>query len=162
VRRVSVLIGLSFILLAGCYSGSRPPHIGSPAPNFTAQDSERKFTLSDFRGKVVVLNFWASWCPPCIEETPSLVQLQHRMKDKGVTVVGVSWDDDSDAYHQFIKEHQIDFLTVRDAAQKSGKLYGTLKIPETYIIDRNGIIRRKFISSVDWSEPEIVDFLNKL
>jgi cytochrome c biogenesis protein CcmG/thiol:disulfide interchange protein DsbE len=162
VYRVSVLIALLVLLLSGCYSGSRPPRIGTPAPNFTAQDSEQKFTLSDFRGKVVVLNFWASWCPPCIEETPSLVQLQHRLKNKGVTVVGISWDDDSDAYHQFIKDHQIDFLTVRDSAQNSGKLYGTLKIPETYIIDRNGIIRRKFISSVDWSEPEIVEFLNKM
>ncbi len=160
--RTGALAGLFILLLAGCYSGSRPPHIGSLAPNFTAQDSERKFTLSDYRGKVVVLNFWASWCPPCLEETPSLVQLQRRMKDKGIVVVGISWDEDSDAYHQFLKDHQIDFLTVRDDPQKSGKLYGTIKIPETYIIDRNGIIRRKFISSVDWSEPEIIDFLNKM
>jgi len=126
------------------------------------QDADRKVSLSDFRGQVVVLNFWASWCPPCIEETPSLVQLQKRMKDKGITVLGVSWDTDSDAYHQFLKDHKIDFLTVRDGEQNSGKLYGTVKIPETYIIDRKGIVRRKFISSVDWSEPEVVDFLSKL
>jgi cytochrome c biogenesis protein CcmG, thiol:disulfide interchange protein DsbE len=77
-------------------------------------------------------------------------------------VVGISWDEDSAAYHQFLKEHNIDFLTVRDAQQKSSRLYGTLKIPETYIIDRKGIVRRKFVSAVDWSQPEILDFLNKL
>lgn len=97
-----------------------------------------------------------------MEETPSLVALQRRFKDKGVTVVGISWDEDSDAYHQFLKQHNIDFMTVRDAEQKSSKLYGTLKIPETYIIDRKGIVRRKFVSAVDWSQPEILDFLNKL
>jgi cytochrome c biogenesis protein CcmG, thiol:disulfide interchange protein DsbE len=148
--------------LPGCYSGSRPPRIGTPAPDFTVQDPEHKVTLSEFRGQIVVLNFWASWCPPCIEETPSLVQLQKRMKDKGVIVVGVSWDEDGDAYHRFLQDHKIDFLTVRDATQKSSNLYGTQKIPETYIIDRKGIVRRKFISAVDWSEPEIVDFLSKL
>jgi len=162
VRRASVLIGLLTLLLPACYSGSRPPRIGTSAPDFTVQDSERIVTLSQLRGKVVVLNFWASYCPPCIEETPSLEQLQRRFKDKGVVVLGVSWDEDSDAYHQFLKAYGIDFLTVRDPTQKSGHLYGTEKIPETYIIDRNGILRRKFISAVDWSQPEIVDFLGKL
>jgi peroxiredoxin len=146
----------------GCYKGSRPPRIGTPAPDFTVQDAEHSVTLSQFRGKIVVLNFWASWCPPCVEETPTLVQLQKRLKDKGIVVVGVSWDEDPEAYHKFISLHGIDFLTVRDPSQKSSRLYGTKKIPETYIIDRNGIIRRKFISSVDWSGPEVVDYLNKL
>jgi len=164
VRRASVLIGLLTLLLPACYSGSRPPRIGTSAPDFTVQDSENTVTLSDFRGKVVILNFWATWCPPCIEETPSLVQLQRRFKDKGVVVLGVSWDKDSDAYHRFLKAYGIDFLTVRDLAQEKGssRLYGTEIIPETYIIDRNGILRRKFVSAVDWSQPEIVDFLSKL
>src|SRR5277367_6803136 len=77
-------------LLGGCYSGSRPGRIGSAAPDFTVQDSDHKVTLSQFRGQVVVLNFWATWCPPCIEEMPSLVQMQERMKAKGVTVLAVS------------------------------------------------------------------------
>jgi len=162
VRKASLGLGLITLFLTGCYSGTHPPHIGSPAPDFTVQDADRKVSLKDLRGQVVVLNFWASWCPPCVEETPSLVQLQKRLKDKGITVVGVSWDSDDEAYHQFLKAHKIDFLTVRDADQKSSSLYGTVKIPETYIIDRKGIVRRKFISSVDWSEPEVLDFLSKL
>ena len=161
MRRAFFLSGL-LILLTGCYSGSRPPRIGSPAPDFIVQDADRKVELRDYRGKIVVLNFWATWCPPCVEEMPSLVQLQQRFKAKGVTVLGVSVDADGDAYHRFITDHKIDFLTVRDADQKSNNLYGTFKFPETYIIDRDGTVRRKFIGPVDWNQPEIVDFLSKL
>lgn len=161
VRRIFFLLGLS-LLLTGCYSGSRPPRINSEAPDFIVQDSDRKVELRDYRGKIVVLNFWATWCPPCVEEMPSLVQLQQRFKAKGVTVLAVSVDADGDAYHRFLTDHKIDFLTVRDADQKSNNLYGTFKFPETYIIDRNGIVRRKFIGPVDWNQPEIVDYLSKL
>ena len=148
--------------MAASYSGSRPPRIGTPAPNFTVQDAERKITLTDFQGQVVVLNFWATWCPPCVEETPSLVSMQSRLKDKGVIVLGVSVDADGDAYHKFVKDHGINFLTVRDVDQKSNNLYGTFKFPETYIIDRNGIVRRKFIGPVDWNSREVMDFLVKI
>lgn len=161
MRRIFFLLGLS-LLLTGCYSGSRPPRINSEAPDFIVQDSDRKVELRDYRGKIVVLNFWATWCPPCVEEMPSLVQLQQRFKAKGVTVLAVSVDADGDAYHRFLTDHKIDFLTVRDADQKSNNLYGTFKFPETYIIDRNGIVRRKFIGPVDWNQPEIVDYLSKL
>ena len=126
------------------------------------QDADHRVELREFHGKIVVLNFWATWCAPCVEEMPSLTQLQERFKNKGVAVVGVSVDVDSDGYHHFLKDHKIDFLTVRDPDQKANNLYGTFKFPETYIIDRNGIVRRKFIGAVDWSQPEIVDFLTKL
>jgi cytochrome c biogenesis protein CcmG/thiol:disulfide interchange protein DsbE len=162
VPRFSVLLALLTLLLAGCYRGSRPPRIGTAAPEFSVEDRDRRVALSDLRGKVVVLNFWATWCAPCVEEMPSLVQLQQRFKDKGVTIVGISVDVDGDAYHKFLKDYKIDFPTVRDPDQKAASLYGTFKWPETYIIDRNGIVRRKFIGAVEWSQPEIVDFLNKL
>ncbi len=154
--------GLLLLGLSGCYGGSRPPRIGSNAPDFTVQDSQNKITLSQYRGQVVVLNFWATWCPPCVEEMPSLVEMQRRMKAKGVTVLAVSVDVDEGAYKQFVKDHNVNLLTVRDPDQKSNSLYGTAKFPETYIIDRNGVMRRKFIGAVDWTDPEIVDFLGKL
>ena len=162
MRRVSVLTGLLIVLLTGCYSGSRPPHIGSNAPDFTVQDSDRKITLSELRGKVVVLNFWATWCAPCVEELPSLVNLQQKMRNKGITVLAVSVDQDESLYRRFVQDHNVNLLTVRDANQKSNNLYGTFKFPETYIIDRNGVMRRKFIGPVDWATPEVVDFLSKL
>lgn len=167
MRRVAdgcwILTGLALILaFSGCYSGSRPPRIGSNAPDFTVQDSQNKLTLSQFRGQVVVLNFWATWCPPCVEEMPSLVEMQRRMKDKGITVVAVSIDVDENAYRKFVKEHGVNLLTVRDPEQKTPTLYGTHGWPETFIIDRNGVMRRKFIGPVDWTDSEITGFLSKL
>ena len=155
----SLLLAVSLlVVLSGCYTGSHPPRIGTNAPDFTVQD----VTLSKFHGQVVVLNFWATWCAPCVEEVPSLVEMQRRMKAKGVTVVAVSVDVDENAYRQFVKDHNVNLLTVRDPSGKSNELYGTFKFPETYIIDRNGVMRRKFIGAVDWTEPEITDFLGKL
>jgi cytochrome c biogenesis protein CcmG, thiol:disulfide interchange protein DsbE len=169
VRRAWVL-GLLILLWTGCYSGSRPPRIGSAAPDFTLQDADRKISLSQLRGKIVVLNFWATWCPPCVEEMPSLVQMQKKLQDRGVTVLAVSVDDDANDYHKFLKDHRIDLLTVQESGQRTDKgviapvssRYGTIKVPETYIIDRNGVMRRKFIGPVDWSQPEVVEFLSKL
>jgi len=159
----AVVILLAILLaLSGCYSGTRPPRIGMAAPDFTVRDSSRTVTLSQFKGQVVVLNFWATWCPPCIEEMPSLVQMQQRMKDKGVTVLAVSVDVDNSSYQRFLRDHGVNLLSVRDADQKSNSLYGTFKFPETYVIDRNGVVRRKFIGAVDWTEPEVIDFLGKL
>jgi cytochrome c biogenesis protein CcmG/thiol:disulfide interchange protein DsbE len=157
-----MIAGLLVLALSGCYSGSRPPRIGSNAPDFTVQDAQNKITLSQLRGQVVVLNFWATWCAPCVEEVPSLVEMQRRLKAKGVTVLAVSVDVDDNAYRQFVRNHNVTLLTVRDPGQKSCALYGTHLFPETYVIDRNGVMRRKFIGAVDWTEPEITDFLSKL
>jgi len=164
------LLLVSLLVLAGCYSSSKPSSIGTPAPDFTIADSDRRVALSQLRGKIVVLNFWATWCPPCVEEMPSLVQMQKKLQDKGVTVLAVSVDDDAGDYHKFLKDHNIDLLTVRESGQRTDKgviapvssRYGTIKVPETYIIDRNGTIRRKFIGPVDWSQAEIVEYLSRL
>lgn len=153
---------LVLLALAGCYSSSRPSRVGSPAPQFTIQDQERTVSLNQFKGQVLVLNFWATWCPPCIEEMPSLVQMQQRMKAKGVTVLAVSIDVDDNAYHEFLKQHGVNLLTVRDPDQKTPSLYGTYRWPETYVIDRSGVVRRKFIGAVDWTEPDVLEFLGKL
>jgi cytochrome c biogenesis protein CcmG, thiol:disulfide interchange protein DsbE len=150
------------LTLTGCYSGTRPPHVGTSAPDFTVQDSDRKVSLQEFRGKVVVLNFWATWCPPCVDEMPSLVQMQQKMSGKGIEVVAISVDVDQSAYQNFLKSYKVDLLTVRDPDQKSNNLYGTFKFPETYIIDRHGVLRRKFVGPVDWGQPEILEYLAKL
>jgi peroxiredoxin len=163
VRRAFLISVITLLFThTGCYSGSRPPHIGTSAPDFTVQDSDRKVSLQEFRGKIVVLNFWATWCAPCVEEMPSLVQMQQKMKGKGVEVLAVSVDVDQSAYQNFLKSYKVDMLTVRDPEQKSNNLYGTFKFPETYIIDRQGVLRRKFIGAIDWGQPEILDYLTKL
>jgi peroxiredoxin len=165
MRRIPVLfvlvLVLILVLVAGCNRGSHPTLVGNTAPDFTVQDADRKVTLHDLRGKVVVLNFWATWCPPCVEEMPSLVRLQSNLKDR-VVVLAVSVDEDERSYRTFLKKNNVDLLTVRDPQQKSNELYGTFKFPETYIIDRQGVVQRKFIGPVDWTRPDVVEYLNKL
>ncbi len=164
VNRSFALILILALLgaLAGCYSGSRPPRVGAAAPDFTVSDGARNISLHELRGQVVVLNFWATWCPPCVEEMPSMIEMQQKLKDRGVRVLAVSVDVDQSAYKTFIREHKVDLLIARDPDQKSNLLYGTSQFPETYVIDRQGVIRRKFIGAVDWTSPEIVSYLSNL
>ena len=161
MRRIPFVIVLVLIFIAGCNRGSHPGLVGGPAPDFTVQDADRKVSLHDFLGKTVVLNFWATWCPPCVDEMPSLVKMQASLKDR-VVVLAVSVDEDERSYRTFLKKNNVDLLTVRDPQQKSNELYGTFKFPETYIIDRNGVVQRKFIGPVDWTRPDVVEYLNKL
>ncbi|HVN19909.1 MAG TPA: TlpA disulfide reductase family protein [Dongiaceae bacterium] len=163
MKRCLLPVGLMFLLTAaGCYTGSRPTHVGGAAKDFTVQDADHQVSLSQFRGQVVILNFWATWCPPCIEETPSMIDMQNRLRAKGVVVVGVSIDVDDDAYHRFIKQRNINFVTVRDPEQKVAAMYGTTGWPESYIIDRKGVVRRKFVGAVNWDSPEVMQFLSTL
>jgi len=158
-----VAAAIALLLLASaCDRGTAPPKIGSPAPDFTVNDQQRSVSLSGLRGKTVVLNFWATWCPPCIEEMPSLMAMQRQLRDKGVVVLAVSTDEDADAYRNFLTKYNIDLLTVRDPRQASNTLYGTFKFPETYVIDSEGVMRRKFIGPVNWTTPEIMDYLTRL
>ena len=158
---ISVLLATLFAGCLGCNDQPKLRLIGSQAPDFTVQDTDRKVSLHDYRGKIVVLNFWSAHCAPCIAEMPSLVQLQKRMGDK-ITVVGVAVDTTNDEYHAFLQKHGIDFLTVLDSAKDSYNLYGATGYPETTIIDRNGMVRRKFVLAVNWTSPEIVEYLQKL
>jgi cytochrome c biogenesis protein CcmG, thiol:disulfide interchange protein DsbE len=157
------ILAFALILaLTACYSGTKPTRIGTQAPDFVLQDGDRKVALHDYKGKVVVLNFWATWCPPCVEEMPSLVQMQKKLKGTDITVLAVSLDVDEGAYKKFIRDHGVDLLTVRDPDQKSNSLYGTYKFPETFVIDKNGVLRRKFIGAVDWNDPQIAQYLATL
>lgn len=151
---------LAIVVLASC-RGGRPDQIGQPAPDFTVKDSERTVTLSQYRGKTVLLNFWATWCPPCVEEMPAMVQLQQQMGDK-LVILAVSTDVDEDAYKKFTAKRTQGLLTVNDRDQKANALYGTYQFPETYVIDKDGVIRRKFIGPQVWTSQEIVNYLDKL
>ena len=157
--------GLAFVALfigvCGCDRGARPELVGRTAPDFTVTDSQRTVSLHDYKGQVVVLNFWASWCAPCIEELPSLLEMQKDLGDH-VTVLAVATDEDPDGYKRFLRDHPMNVITVNDQQQKSSSAYGTTGWPETYIIDRNGIVRRKFIGPVEWTNPSIVAYLEKL
>ncbi len=161
---------LTYLALAGAaallvafsiptYYAGQPSIAGKAAPDFAFTLDGQPQQLSSLRGKIVVLNFWATWCPPCVAETPSLERMAAEMKPLGVTVLGVSVDTDSAAYHKFLLDHQITFPTYRDANSKIPLSYGTKMYPETYIIGRNGKIRRKLIGEQDWTSPRMLGYL---
>ena len=155
-----VILAVCTLLTGACDRGSRPANIGARAPQFTVSDGTTTVKLANLRGHVVVLNFWATYCIPCIEELPSLEAMQQRMPQ--VMVVAISGDEDAGLYNQFLVKNHINFITVRDPSNRIPRMYGTIKIPESYVIDRNGVLQRKFVSAQEWTSPEILDYLGKL
>jgi len=108
------------------------------------------------------LDFWASWCPPCLEEAASLNRLQQDISSRGGVVVAISEDEDESAYNKFLKDNNIIFPTYRDPTKKIKQSYGTVMIPETYLIDRNGRLARKIVGAQDWQSPEVMRSIDVL
>jgi len=134
---------------------------GDAAPDFRiTAEGGRTISLPDFGGKVLVLNFWATWCPPCVEETPSLSQFAAQYASKGVVVLAVSVDRDEKAYRKFLEKYKPAFLTARE--DKLHGEYGTFMYPESYIIDAKGKVVAKYPEAVDWSSPAIASLVNSL
>jgi len=148
------------VLASGCDRGSHPRQLGLAAPDFSISSGGHTVHLASYRGRLVVLNFWATWCKPCIAELPSLMEMQKQLPQ--VQVIAISVDEDPSAYRQFLVDNKITLLTANDPAHRSSDLFGTYRWPETYVIDRSGVIRRKFIGPQDWTSPEILSYLRRL
>jgi cytochrome c biogenesis protein CcmG/thiol:disulfide interchange protein DsbE len=159
-RILLALIAVLAAALVWVVSGTLEPrivHAGETAPNFSiVTDDGRTVTRSDFGGKLLVLNFWASWCPPCVEETPTLNEFQRVMGPLGVVVLGISIDRNEKFYKQFKERMQVAFPTARDPESDISASYGTFQIPESYIINRSGKVTEKIISSQNWMDPEFL------
>jgi len=157
-------IGLLLVaLIVAIYAGihERIVIAGDNAPGFTIKaDNGRTVTLPNFGGKILVLNFWATWCPPCVQETPSLSRFAAEYAPKGVVVLGVSVDKDRKAYDAFLQRFRPAFLTARDADLHAD--YGTFMYPETYIIDSQGKVLKKLAEPADWMAPDVTGYINSL
>jgi len=137
--------------------------VGDSAPDFSiTTDSGRTITAASFGGKLLVLNFWATWCPPCVEELPSLNEFANRFAKAGVVVLGISVDSDEKLYRDFLAKARVSFLTARDPDRKISADYGTFKYPESYIIDGKGKVLRKIISNQDWMSDRVIKDLESL
>lgn len=158
--RLRVIGLLALVFAMGCDRGDHPQQLGQKAPDFTVTRDGRTIRLDQFRGRVVVLNFWATWCAPCIAELPSLQQMQAQMPD--VQVLAISMDDNAEAYAEFLSRRHVTLLNIRDGMEGANLKFGTERPPETFVIDRQGYIRRKFIGPQEWTSPEIVNYLKKL
>ena len=161
-RFVPAALALAFLLTAGCNTGNAPlgllgksaPALQIPSAGGTANP------LAALRGRVVVLNFWASWCAPCLLEFPSLAALQRDLP--GITVLAVSFDQDPEAYRRFLARHPFPIQTALDPTGRSNQAFDTTRPPETYILDPHGVVRRKFIGAQSWTSLEIESYLHAL
>ena len=118
--------------------GERPPAPGLTLPELGGE--ERKISLSDYRGQVVVLNFWASWCKPCKDESPLLERWHQRLKDRGGTVLGVDMLDITGDAQDFIDEYKLTYPMLKDKDGRGLEAFGVVQYPETFVIDRKGRI----------------------
>lgn len=152
-----------FVIFFSRPHGTKAPKLGEVVPNFTLQkDDGKPLNLTDYRGKILVLNFWASWCGPCVDEIPSLNTFADQFADKGVQVLGVSVDEDPEAYMSFLSKYKVTFPTVRNGNRTVSETYGTFKLPETYIISRDGRLRHKVIGPTNWTSTEMVNYVQSL
>ena len=148
--------------LAPVKPSSTPENI--PAPDFTFPDlNGRNISLSDYKGKVVLLNIWATWCPPCVYEMPSMEKLYKEFKGENFEILAVSIDTGGkDIVAPFMKKYKLTFPALLDPKGTIKTLYGVTGVPESYIIDKQGIIIGKIIGARDWATPEIFSFFHNL
>ena len=160
---IAFIAAVLYVFATPSYRQGEPSIAGSNAKDFPLTFEGRQARLSDFRGRVVVLNFWASWCGSCVEEMPDLDRLQARIHSRGGVVLAVNVDEDCGSYDTFLKRHPVRFQTTCEPTSKRVSLdYGTVGILETYVIDRHGRIVRKVIGPQQWDSAEMLAYFDAL
>ncbi len=156
ILALAVLVGDGFAQVTGERGAKERPEVGSLAPDFALPDSNgARVKLSDLRGKkAVFLNFWASWCPSCQEEMPTMEKLYQEFKPRGLEIVAVSIDTRKADVTKFMETHGVTFYALLDRNGKVAQQYRVTAIPTHYFIDKNGVIRSREVVSKDWSLPE--------
>lgn len=133
------------------------------APDFTLRDLRgNTVRLQDFRGKVVFLNFWATWCPPCRLEMPTMEELHKEFSDRGLVVLAVNFRESQDDVRSFVKQHGLTFTTLLDEQEMAFGLYRAWSLPTTYLINKNGEAVGKVIGYRDWHSDEAKAFFRQL
>jgi len=165
-----IVVGVGIIVLLQLkespFTPSGKPLLGKsvPAPNFTLPGLDgQKVSLTDYKGKVVLLNIWATWCAPCVAEMPSMQKLYQELKDEGFELLAVSVDETgTEAVAPFMKKHKLDFPVLLDTAGDIKSLYQVTGIPESFIIGKDGIIVEKIIGPRDWAASGAIRFFRNL
>ena len=169
-RIFSLFIACLFLSLTACTKAEAPKKSAVAAENSLAPDvsvmslaNGSTLKLSDLKGKVVLLNFWATWCPPCREEIPSMMKLNSVMSGKPFQMVAISIDEGGkSAIESFFKASGFSIPTYLDGSGASAKIYGITGVPESFIIDKQGVLVKKIIGGFSWDSPEAVSFIEGL
>lgn len=168
IALIVVSVGI-FLLLQ--YRDSSMPLFGKPmlkkgaaAPDISLPDLDGNIiSLADYRGKVVLLNIWATWCPPCVEEMPSMEKLHQELKGDNFAIVAVSIDvSGAKAVTRFMEKHKLSFTALTDPEGTIKSLYQTTGVPESFVVDQRGVIVEKIIGPRDWAAPGIIDYFRSL
>ncbi len=143
---------------------TRPIQMGFEAPNFTFPDlNGHRVTLFDHRGKVVLVNIWATWCPPCRQEMPSMQRLYEKFRGEDLEILAVSIDANGrEAVDPFMQKIDLTFPVLLDPKETIKPLYGITGVPESFIVDKEGIVVKKIIGPIDWATPEVFLFFRDL
>jgi peroxiredoxin len=166
---IVLLVGASVYLVSS--SSSRPPSemakaviVGEIAPDFQLEDTKgSKISLSELRGKVVMVNFWATWCPPCIEEMPSMERLHEVMAADDFVMLAINTEQNGrSVVSDFLKKTPYTFPILYDDKGDVQKLYGVYKFPESFIVDKDGKVVEKIIGPLDWSSTKTIKYLKGL
>ena len=167
-----ILTGLFFVW-KGKTEALTPPRImkidqmeREGLPDFSLEDlSGKNFKLSDFSGQVVIVSFWASWCSPCLEEFPSMVELVQKLNGR-LKLIAISQDSERDEIVAFLKAFpeakSEDVIILWDKEHKVAEAYSAEKLPESFVADKNHRLVRKIVGSINWSTQEAVEFMSKL
>ena len=159
------LVLLALFVASGCNKHEELSAVeGRLAPDFTLKDlSGRSVQLSSLKGKVVLVNFWATWCPPCREEIPSMLRMNQAMQGKPFQWLAVSIDEGGkEAVAGFFKKAGAEMPALLDTDGAVARRYGTTGVPETFVIDTKGVIMKKVVGGMDWSAPEVLAALEDL
>lgn len=161
---VTIAVIVVLLVVGGRKSKFEPVLEGEIAPDFTLSDLNGKpVKLSDYKGKIVFLNFWATWCKPCEEEMPSMQELHIALKDKDFQILAVSIDSgDKNTVESFVKKYELTFQVLHDKNGKIKEIYKTTGVPETFIIDQKGVIAEKVIGPRDWSKQSNIGTITML
>ncbi len=156
---IAVLSALILVTLWSVFKDYKPgPQEGNKAPDFVLSNLQNeKKTLNSFHGKLILLNFWASWCGPCLEEMDSLDKLYQKLKNKNFEVVAVSLDEEGwEAIDSFLKKTPVTFPILLDENFSVAQSYGTYRVPESFLINTKGEIVEKIIGPQNWMDDKVV------
>jgi len=172
-RTLLLLIPLFLLLSVGqAFAGSSRPSVDAPpsakvgqvAPEVTLKTLDgQKVPLSQYRGKVVVFNFWATWCPPCRAEMPSMERLYQQLQGLDVVILAVNAEADGEtAVKEFLKDNPYNFTFLLDADAEAQDSYSVFRFPETFIINKDGVILNHIVGGREWDDKTTVDYLKFL
>ncbi len=157
-RYIILLLAFLLLVAAGPSPWEGDKLIGQKAPDFVLKDVTGKaVSLSAIKGKAVLVNFWATWCPPCRAEMPTLNRLYKEYRNKGLAVVAVSTDRKLEYVTDFLEKHPVDFPVLMDSDSRTSRQFGVFSMPTSFLLDRNGFIIRRYLGEEDWTSPEIIN-----